>query len=734
LITVLILTANFSLVSGRAAPQWDAADFFGPAFSLISDHIKAGRLLFWNPWVDAGSPDFAEPEFGTTSPLVLLIGAITTNAQAGFVAYWMIVWLIGGIGFLVFAKHLQTPIWGAVVASLGFSCSGFYTGHAEHVSSLYSFSLLPWMLWRLDVALQNRRGWAAVQAGALYGLSGLGGYPQFTILTPLFLCLWTMGRIVFLDDQTGAMQEKSLRERLSTGLILLLLVGAVGVAVFSPPYLGTVAGTRGFSDRVGYRSKQEAISSNILPHEALTTFASPYLPLLNIPPSPIWPRTDVSMSSIYIGAASLVLCFLSLFRKSPWRWCIAIIAALFLACSVGNDLPVRGWVYELIIPTRFFRNPALFSTYSIFCVAILATQGARDLSAFKASKKPCFLWCCVSMAVLASFFFVRVVESSHKTLADQDLALCQLALSWFGMVAIAGYSFWMSPSLGAIPKGLIVLLSCCDAILTLHISRPVMYTSGSVLWWHAMNASHVRTLNLTSRGMRREFGFRDSPLAGENNRNLAPKIATLQNYVTFKNRFAELIGADPALREMALGGDRTWFCLSAVSAPPINRAFEFFSQKVHELGRPILLTHTPNQMKALSKRTDALRDTRVIPLPEKVVACDVAKVLDLSYKPNSMNFVFKTAQAGWLLTTDRWAPDWQVTLNDHATSVYGGNFIFRAIRVDSGINRIRFSYRPTFFVLMLCVSWTMLILIAAVEIGRIWKWGEAHLSHKRSIA
>jgi hypothetical protein len=52
----------------------------------------------------------------------------------------MVVWGFGGIGMLLLTKHLRCQAYGGVVAALGFVASGFYTGHAEHMSSIYSVS------------------------------------------------------------------------------------------------------------------------------------------------------------------------------------------------------------------------------------------------------------------------------------------------------------------------------------------------------------------------------------------------------------------------------------------------------------------------------------------------------------------------------------------------------------------------------------------------------------------
>ena len=94
-------------------------------------------------------------------------------------------------------RYIGSPAWGGLIVALGYVTSGFYTANAEHTSSICSIAFLPWILWRFDKAIQTDSYWPGVQAGVLYGLSALGGYPEFTILTPGFLMLWGIGRALF---------------------------------------------------------------------------------------------------------------------------------------------------------------------------------------------------------------------------------------------------------------------------------------------------------------------------------------------------------------------------------------------------------------------------------------------------------------------------------------------------------------------------------------------------------
>ena len=82
------------------------------------------------------------------------------------------------------------------MAAIGLLFSGIYIGHAESTSFLPVLSLFPWVLWRLDVAVLRRSVLAAAQAGALFGLSALGGYPGLIVIGFGYAGLWMAGRFL----------------------------------------------------------------------------------------------------------------------------------------------------------------------------------------------------------------------------------------------------------------------------------------------------------------------------------------------------------------------------------------------------------------------------------------------------------------------------------------------------------------------------------------------------------
>lgn len=713
-VMAVLLFGNWRLLSGSAAPQWDAVDFFAPQFFLVADHVKAGRLLMWDPWVDGGSPDFAEPELGTTSPVMLAAGLLTPTPQAGFVAYWMILWVAGGIGMLLLSKHLGAPAWGALLAALGYATSGFYTGHAEHTSSICSVSFLPWILWRFDAAVRRRNYWYGVQAGVLYGLSALGGYPQFTILIPGFLSMWAFGRVFF--DGGGP----ALRRRLLPAIFSLALTIGIGAVVFSPPYAGIVTATQGYSDRVGPRARVESISSNLMPLGGLSTLASPYLALLNMPPNPVWPIADVSMTSVYAGSALLVFGLFGWRWRSPWRWWLVLTAVFFAACALGNQLPVRGWLYDWAPPTRYFRNPSLFRAFFILVIAILAALGTRDLKTAVKQAEPNRprLWIIASsLAFAACVSFASVTHLAGKRVMGFDLSVAHLVFAWCGIAALA---CMLKSGLVSWPVfcRLVAVLAIVDAAGTLEIARPTLYTAATLPWWNATRTKHDPALGLSRHGLVRDLHPPEIVGTYPNNRNIALKIATLQSYVTLANRFHERFEGDPALSQMAVGASRLCFSPDAPSLAPDNANFEQFVKRVHSLSGPALVLHSPEQMLSLARRETSGPASSSLVEPASIPTCSPVSVSGLAYEPNLLSFRYVAPSSGWLLVTDRWAPGWHVLVNGNERPMFGGDFIFRAVRVELGQNDVAFQYRPAGFHLLLFMSWSTL---AGVAMWELWK-------------
>jgi hypothetical protein len=112
-------------------------------------------------------------------------------------------------------------------------------------------------------------------------------------------------------------------------------------------------------------------------------------------------------------------------------------------------------------------------------------------------------------------------------------------------------------------------------------------------------------------------------------------------------------------------------------------------------------------------------DLRAIKRIREAPALVPAAVTLQAYRPNRLVLNTIADQAGWLLVTDRWSPGWRGTVDGEPTTVFGGNLIFRAVRLHAGSNTITFEYQPAGLSLLVGVSWGLLA-IALGSAGVRW--------------
>lgn len=729
----VFLIANHRLVTGAAVPLWDADLAFAPYYGLVADYARAGRLLLWNPWTNAGSPDFAEPQIGALSPVVIIMGAVTGGHLAGFRVYWLLIWFMGGLGIVVLGRHLRAPVWGTSVVALGYLFSGFLVGHAEHTPWLYSVAWFPFLIWRLDVALLSRRWRPAFEAGALWGLSGIAGYPALTLSNGAFALLWAVGRLICSDpshdpqpaDADGRATKRVRLTSLATLVRSMMVMSIVGILVMSPTYVGFLVQGRGFTDRVEPLRREEAIGSNALHPLALATAFSPYL--ASLPPRTLWEYTDISSVNVYMGAVVLWLATVSLLTgpRTAWRWWLVGVAILAIGLSLGRTLPLRGWLYDLVPATRYFRHPAMFRGYAIFYFAVLALLAAGDLTSKRGTGSRVWRWCvALSGAVLAliaitSFYAVlfRAIEDEpERRLRGQ----AHLLVVWLGVLGAGMAAGWLGPERRAtiLPVAL-VLLAAADGIAAQRLPRTVESRDPArVEAWRQLDARHDESLDLTERGANRVAAVEDPDAEWVSNKNLPLKVAVLRGYGPFESRFHRRWFRERVLRDAATGESRFWFARTVVQVAPSDGAFTAFARRAAGTGAPPLVIHAPLAMSSIPKPgertpTEATDRAAILALPP----ADRIPISLRRYRPDELAFDVNAPADGWLLVTDRWAQGWRAMVNGQAVTIMPADFIFRAVPVRSGLNSVHFSYHPSGIPWLVVLSWSILAGIAGWSIA-----------------
>ena len=756
-VTIVFLAANQLLVRGVAVGRWDAEGQFFPYYVLVADHARAARFVQWDPWSSGGLPALGDPQVGAFSPVHVALGLLTGGSSWGFTIYWLTLWWLGGVGMLMLGRHLGAPRWGACAVAVGFLFCGVYTGNAEHTSWISAFSFLPVTIWRLDVALCSRKLQPAAEAGVAWGLSALGGYPGVVIVTGCFAALWALGRAVLSGscetttaaDSSSRAGEAGRPSSPGFALAILAVVLMVGILVLSPAYFSFFFEAAGTNPRVGQLSRAVALSNSLEPG-AMATFATPYLTALKVvrqfpPPGtslgPLWPATDASMVSVYLGAIVPSLAVLSLLRRpgSGWRWWVAVLAVLSIACAMGETLPVRGWLYDWVYPTRFFRHSALFRLYYLFALCVLALIATRDLAVDLSDPstrgRAHFVAATALAAGVATLAAAPFLQPGWTVAMPGKAVLLgagHFAAVWVGVCAVALLA-WALPShrrRWCVPV-LLVGLAAGDAVVTAVLSIPTLLRVGAPAErWKELDQRHRSSLELTAGGLwRGESSCEPDPLSERCRRNdqLITKTPVFDAYTPDKNPFHLAMVHDPVLRDMATGAQRIWFSENVARVPATEGLFAAFQRRAALLGAPPLVVHSPE---ALLRRDDRKGGQGIgSPAAAALDHLPAARRIParvLRYVPEELAFDIHPTTGGWLLVTDRWARGWRVEVNGSPARLEVGNFLFRALQVSAGTNRVRFTYHPAGFPWLLLVSWGAV----AVVVGRGLRAGP-HLPTRR---
>ena len=714
--------------------SFDAATLFSPYFTLVADLARSGQILLWNPWSNCGSPDAAYVEMGSFSPVTLVTAWVTGGGEDGFVIYWLTIWGLGGTGMLVLGRHLGSPAWCALAVSVSYMFSGFYLGNATHTSWIYAFSFLPWILWRLDRGLLTRQIRPSIEAGALYGLAALAGHPALIVLNGLFLGAWTVGRCLFRDPACtspsgSAGSAKRWQTWAAAALHLALLVG-IALVILSPAYAIFFQEGAGYSDRTGYVPRHIAVADQALPTTALGTLTSPYFPFLKSFNPQLWPNVWQGLTCNYIGAIvpALALLAMSRYRWSLWYGWLLALAILCLACAVGPALPIRGWLYDLCPPTRYFRHSSVFRAYFLFALAVLAFFGGREMSQKRQDDWAALSLSACYLLILAAAGYAFTLWQMPNWGTGIMIGHAHFLLVWLGLplLAVAAWNQSVEFAENAAPV-LLVSLALLDGAMT-------FVQSGGVILQKRTAPRRVESVDLFRTGLNRER----HPI-GEypTNDNLYHKQPLLENFNTLNNRFHTRAGlgtADWAALSTSwcdeeilaagsmspAGPDRTdtsriGFSRDAVEILPTIGNFSAFVSRARSLGSMPFVLHQPDQViAALSNEgyhaAQALQEALIHEAP---AAERIAIALD-RYTPTELAFRVECPADGWILVTDRWAKGWQAQVNGRDTPVLVGNFVFRALPVSKGTQSIEFRYQPFGHPWLGLLSW---ISMCAIGVG-----------------
>lgn len=326
----------------------DLQGYHYPLRFLAAGRLQAGALPFWNPYIFAGIPMFANPQTGTLYPGSLPFWIFPVGWSFTLFSAAHLLW--GALGAYLWARAERIDRLGSFALALAFGFSPFLIGRVPQgvPTHLAGLSFVPWC-W---MALRARSAW---MLGGLWGLQALGTHPQFPFLNALAMGLYALG---------------SPKRRLPVMVKAAALAGGLAAIQLIP--LLRFAG---------------ASSRSSLPEFFFNAYSQPLRALATLLCPAAWgdplrgtfsglPSEFYEEYLVYIGLVPLALGLLAVRSgRARFGWGLAAAGALLAA---GRFNPLAGLVGQLPL-LGYSRVPARFSLWIVWGLFLAAAEGWRTL-------------------------------------------------------------------------------------------------------------------------------------------------------------------------------------------------------------------------------------------------------------------------------------------------------------------------------------------------------------------
>lgn len=358
----------------------DLKAFYLPAKFVYAEQLKQGMFPFLTRLNCAGFPLHAEGQTGMFYPVNLVLFGLLPF-QAAVVLAIMFHYFWAALGTFLLARLYKISGFGALLAALTFTFSGFMVTHLFHLSILMASSWTPWLFFWCERGyrgLSGHRDWLYF-AGSL-GCLVLIGHPQIVLIVLTGVAMQMLARIF-------SRRSAPLKAKQSVMLIGAVLIGCGLGLVQLLPSLELVPHTT----RAQQASLSFLVKGSFPPHHFLTfifphLFGISSLPVRHIyenlagvtAPYP-WGFSGLPLreAHVYLGLLPLFMFFVLVCSRSgrkavPSEWSLVLCGSVLLMLGRFSPLFLLAKLMPAIVP---FRLPVRFVLLATLVLALMTGLG-----------------------------------------------------------------------------------------------------------------------------------------------------------------------------------------------------------------------------------------------------------------------------------------------------------------------------------------------------------------------
>jgi hypothetical protein len=702
----------------------DQIRFFYPVRKVVSNQLKMGETPLWNPYIFSGAPLLANYQSAIFSPLSFLM-LIFEQMRA-----WQIETVAGPVMatffMFLFLKSLGAGNKGGFIGAYAFGFSGFILSWSSEAMAVAQTAVwLPLIFYGIEQYIKTRKAVFWITTTLAIAFSFLSGYFQISFYCLALASLYIIFRVVAIH---GARKEKLL-VLISTLLSVLMGISLSAIQLFP-------SAEAFFLSPRPTTQIETVFKTYLLPISHLLRLIAPDING-NTASYNYFAPGSYNETALYIGVVPLVFALIAVFLKRNFLTKFMGVGAILSFALTTNNFLTR-FILKLPIPLIPTFQPSRILVLTTFCLAVLAGIGFSHWE-----KKPgrtifIVLWLLVAVLIAG--------EACYFLFYPHSLALVSLRNAILPLGLLMGTIFTVRFGPPRITPIILIGLTMLGQIYFLnkysmqgerrfvypespvfsfikerekdfsrHLTFGQSIKENASMMFEIYSPEGFDPIYPARYGQLAKAASLDGKLSKEVTSRIEVTISEIGNKETLTDNARRL-------RLMSLLGVKTVLYYPKPDVPRTYKDIfeeEFFGNvasfsgwtalnyknsypRAFLVGEVITVKNQQNQLDKMFDPKIDLRKTAIISdnFPHKLDPQDSEDQANIvSYEPNEVLVKTRSLGPKMLFLSDNYYPGWKAMVDGKESPIYLANFSFRGVFVPRGEHLVKFTYKPTSFLL-----------------------------------
>jgi hypothetical protein len=621
-----------------------------------------------------------------------------------------------------------------------FEFSDLFITHFGNLNLIAVVAWMPLVLLFYRRAVTDRHAVFAILSGIFLAIAFHAGHIQSFLFILVALILLALFHLI-ADHRPPNFEFRILN--FEYGITPLVIVAFIAFGLSAPALLPSIEFTQ-HTVRATY-SYEQAAQYSLPPAQLIGLFVPGFFGRGPQNAWGPWDRVEVG----YLGVLPILLAFLALIlrRDAPTRF-FGALALIGLALALGRYAILHGWLYQIVPGFGQLRAPARFIVLMDFALATLAAFGfdtllhalprASELAFKRVVRAAPWVFLLIALPAGALAYSNLILGQGQDAVLFTRISNATNALAFFilllalatGLIVARATRFFRARAWATLALALIFFdLFSLGAYVDASTDDPtrVFEHPDAVAFFKSdgdpFDSAQGELFRVDSRGTGVDnvwtpdtsilYGIFD--VNGDNPLVLADFDRYWQALPSRSSRAYDLLNTKYLIARKGAPVDRAKFQL----------AFEDAAFNVYENARVAPRAFVVHETRVVSEHASALDAVRAddfepmqVVVLEKTVSSQQSAVSGqrsavsrqrsavssqrsavkiVGYGPNEIWLDVDAPSAGVLVLNEVYYPGWRAWVNDREVEILRANYLFRAVEIPAGAQRVRLLYDPASF-------------------------------------